>query len=253
MKNKTTFIYLFFIIFFSLYTEGVSAQQRRFRATIISGVNLSQIDGDFQKGYRHKGLNLGLSCAAVFKPNFDISAEMFLNQKGAQPAPTGSPQTSRLYSTVNLNYADMVGLFNFHSFPHKTKDFYRQTIKMGLSYGRLLSSNIEVRYNNINLTEYEQEITKGLIKDDLSFVVGMAWQFTPRLGIMFRHSNSIKRIYEKTKPIPYQAVPSTEREFRYFAPYNFSLQVFYHFISPHKALGVRRNSRNGGGDPLEEL
>lgn len=246
---------LFFLVFVlgCLYTEGAQAQQNRFRATLISGINLSQIDGDLQKGYRHQAYNIGLSSAIIFKPNFDISLEAFYNQKGARPSPQGT-QTSRINSSIDLNYADIVGLFNFHAFPHRSKEFYTQTIKIGFSYGRLLSSHTDIKYNNIRLTEYEQIINKGLLKEDISLVLGMSWQLNPRWGIMFRHTNSLKRIYQKEQPLPSSvSIPNTEKDFRYLMPYNFSLQVFYHFVSPHKAVGIIRNAKNGGGDPLEEL
>jgi Outer membrane protein beta-barrel domain len=236
-----------------LCTEVIQAQSR-FRATVIGGVNLSQIDGDLQQGYRKKNLSVGLSCAAVFKPDLDVSAELFYNPRGARPSPEGSPQSSKLFATMNFQYADAVMLFNFHSFPHKTKDFYRQTLKLGFSYGRLLKSGIDIKYNGrVAQTEYEQELLKGLKKDDISLVVGAAWQFNPRWGVMLRHTSSLRRIYERIGASSTAQIPNSEKDFRFLSPYFFSIQTFYHFVSPHKTLGVRRNKKNGGGDPLEEL
>ncbi len=253
MKKKIFAQIVFLTIIIFCYTEGGAAQSR-FRATIIGGVNLSQIDGDIQQGYRKKNVNIGLSCAAVFKPDFDISLEAFYNPRGAKPVSSGDFQGSKLHATMNLQYADVVGLFNFHSFPHRSKDFYRQTLKLGFSYGRLLKSQVDVKYNGrLSLTEYEQELLKGIRKDDISLVLGVAWQFNPRLGIMFRHTNSLRRIYEKKGSGSFPQIPTSEKDFRYLTPYFFSVQAFYHFVSPHKTLGVRRNKRNGGGDPLEEL
>jgi hypothetical protein len=252
MEKKITTL-LLNILFLSIYTEGVIAQSL-FRATAIGGVNLSQVDGDLQQGYRKKDISVGLSCAAIIRPDFDVSLELFYNPQGAKPASEGSNQTSKLFADMSLHYADVIGLFNFHSIPLKSRSFYRQTIKLGFSYGRLLKSDINIRYNGrIPLEEYDKELLKNLKKEQISLVVGAAWQITPRWGFMIRHTSSFKKIYEKSKFIFSASVPSSEKEFRYLKPYYLSIHTFYHFLSPHKTLGVKSNSRIGNGDPLEEL
>jgi hypothetical protein len=254
LAHMKEFLYIL-IVFFTLNTEGVSAQSR-FRATAIGGVNLSQLDGDYQEGYRRKNACIGLSTAVILRPDFDISLETMYNPRGAQPVPEGTNQQTRYRTTIDLKYADVVFLLNFHAFPSKSKLYYLQTLKMGMSYGRLLNSNVTMRYNNLSFAEYEQQIIKGLRKDDIAFVLGLAWQLSPQIGVMFRHTYSIRRIYELKEPITVTSpafIPIANRDINYLKPYYISLHTFYHFISPHKAVGVRRNKSGGGGDPLEEL
>jgi hypothetical protein len=244
------------IVFFAFHTEGGYAQQSRFRATAIGGVNLSQIDGDFQEGYRRKNVCIGLSSAVIFRPDFDISLEAFYNPRGAQPLPEGTTQQTRYRTTIDLKYADVVALLNFHAFPHKSKLYYVQSLKIGMSYGRLLNSSVAMRYNNLSFAEYEQQIIKGLRKDDIAFILGLGWQLSPQFGFMFRHSYSIRAIYQKKESIfvtPPSFIPIANRDINYLKPYYISLHTFFHFVSPHKAVGVRRNKIGGGGDPLEEL
>ncbi len=243
-------------LFLALNTEGGYAQSR-FRATVIGGINLSQIDGDAQQGYRKKDICVGLSSAYVFRPDFDISLETFYNPRGAQPASLiNSP--NELYRTrIDLKYADVAALFNFHGYPHRSKLYYIQTLKFGVSYGKLLQSNVDMRKGSFRNTDYEQQILKGLRKDDVSLILGVAWQFTPQLGLMIRHTSSLRRIYDKSEPVALfqsPSVPQSNKNLPYLNPYNFSVQVFYHFISPHKAIGVRKSKKgNGESDPLEEL
>jgi Outer membrane protein beta-barrel domain len=249
---------LFYLTIFILLqnTEGLYSQSR-FRATGVIGLNFTQLDGDLQQGYHKKGASLGLSSAIIIKPDFDISLEAFYNQRGARPISVGTSQESRYRTSIDINYADIVTLFNFHAFPSKSKQYYIQTLKIGFSYGKLLNSRIDMRYNNIKFTEYEQQILKGIKKDDISLVLGLAWQITPQLGVMFRHSNSLRRIYENKQPLSAPSpsfIPISHKDIRYLNPYHFSLHTFYHFVSPHKVIGVRKNKRGGsGGDPLEEL
>ena len=240
----------------ALNTEGGYAQNR-FRVTVIGGINLSQIDGDLQQGYRKKDVCLGLSSAYVFRPDFDISLEAFYNQRGAQPASLNDSPEAVYRTLIDLKYADVAALLNFHAYPHRSKLYYIQTIKLGVSYGRLLQSDIEMRKKTIRNTEYEQHFLKSIGKEDVSFLFGLAWQFTPRLGLMIRHTSSLRRIYDKKEhfaTLPTSSVPQSYKDIPYLSPYNFSIQVFYHFISPHKVIGVRKNKKgNGESDPLEEL
>lgn len=245
----------FLSIFLALNTEGGYAQSR-FRATVIGGINLSQIDGDLQQGYRKKDVCFGLSSAYIFKPDFDISLEAFYNPRGAKPASLiDSPM--ELYRTrIDLKYADVAALFNFHGYPHRSKLYYIQTLKFGVSYGRLLKSDVEMLKGTTRNTEYEQQILKDIRKDDVSLILGVAWQFTPRLGLMIRHTSSLRRIYDKSKITnsQFSSIPQGSKNLPYLNPYNFSIQIFYHFISPHKFIGVRKNKKGGGeSDPLEEL
>ena len=244
-------------VFWALNTEGGYAQNR-FRVTVIGGINLSQIDGDFQQGYRKKDVCLGLSSAYIFKPDFDISLEAFYNPRGAQPAPLIDSPDDLYRTRIDLKYADVAALFNFHGYPHKSKLYYIQTLKFGVSYGRLLKSDVEMLKGTTRNTEYEQQLLKGIRKDDVSLILGVAWQFTPQLGLMVRHTNSLRRIYDKRNQLTISQSPSITQQgnknLPYLNPYNFSIQVFYHFISPHKFIGVRKNKKgNGENNPLEEL
>ncbi len=249
-------IICFLSVLLALNTEGGYAQSR-FRATAIGGLNFSQIDGDFQQGYRKKDVCIGISGAYIFKPDFDISLEAFYNPRGTKPAPLIDSPNDLYRTRIDLKYADVAALFNFHGYPHKSKLYYIQTLKFGLSYGRLLKSDIEILKGTTRITEYEQQLLKGIRRDNVNLILGVAWQFTPQLGLMIRHTNSLKRIYDKRNPVTIAQstyVPPGNNNFPYLNPYNFSIQVFYHFISPHKVIGVRGNKKgNGESDPLEEL
>jgi hypothetical protein len=243
-------------IFLASKTEGGYAQNR-FRATAISGINLSQVDGDLQQGYRKKDLCIGLSSAYIFRPDFDVSVEAFYNPRGAQPpalldSPEGVYRTS-----IDLKYADVATLFSFHAYPHKSKLFYIQTLKLGVSYGRLLSSDIEMQKGSTRNTEFEKQLLQGISKNNINLIFGIAWQFTPQFGLMIRHSNSLRKIYDKRELLRLgqsSGIPQSDKNFPYLNPYNFSIQVFYHFLSPHKVIGVIKSKKGGGeSDPLEEL
>jgi hypothetical protein len=244
-----------FCICVALNTEGYA--QNRFRATAICGLNLSQIDGDLQQGYRKKDMCIGLSSAYIFRPDFDISLEAFYSPRGAKPAPLIDSKEDFYRTNIALKYADIATMFSFYAYPHKSKLYYIQTLKVGVSYGRLLRSDIDMRRQSFRNTEYEKQISNALRKDDVSIIVGAAWQFTPQLGLMIRHTSSLRRIYDKREVLTLgqtSSIPQSNKNIPYLSPYNFSIQVFYHFLSPHKVIGTRIGKKGiGESDPLEEL
>jgi hypothetical protein len=241
----------FVFIFFSLKTEG-GVSQNIFRATVASGLNFSQIDGDFQQGYKRKDLNLGLIGDIVVKPNIDFSLELFYNPRGTTPSKYGS-QDSKLYTAIQLKYADVNTMFNYHYTPNKSKTHYIQTLKVGLGYGRLLKSKFSIKQNTFSLDDYEQFLLNNIKKDDFTLILGAAWHLTPRLGIMVRHTSSLNTIFDKRKIDIAQLPANSEKDFKYLRPYFLSFNLIYHIISPHKIVGIRKNVTGGGGDPLEEL
>ena len=73
------------LVSFLFFTEGGYAQAR-FKASAFAGINLGQIDGDRQQGFRKLGASLGLDGSIYLRPDFDISTQLLFNQKGAQPS-----------------------------------------------------------------------------------------------------------------------------------------------------------------------
>ena len=139
------------------FTEGAVLAQTRFSAKVLTGVNLSQIDGDRQQGYRKRGLSLGLNGSIFIAPDFDVSTELWYNQKGAdykKPAGFGE-----FPSTISLNYSEVALLFNYHFLPNRTEQYYTQSLHVGLSYGRLLGSSTAIFKDNQPLTQLETEVT----------------------------------------------------------------------------------------------
>jgi hypothetical protein len=248
---------LLFTFCYFLITNGalIAQSEQHFRASVAAGVNLSQIEGDVQQGYHKLGAALGAKAAYCFKPNFDMSAELLYNSRGCrsnpfEPNPTISDRTVGL--RTELNYADILIASNFHFSPNNAYTFYRQSLQLGVSYGRLLTSKITALRGTFHDIAIEEDLQNTIKKDDIGLVVGYSWFLTPRLGITTKHTVSLRKIYVNPK------TATSNTLYKSFAPYNISVQLTYNFIAPKLNIkgqvekakkAAERKKRN----PLEDL
>jgi Outer membrane protein beta-barrel domain len=250
MKRKIT-LPLFFCL---LLSANLLHAQDRFKAGVAVGLNLTQLDGDLQQGYDKPGLNLGLKGFVIIKPQFDVSAELFFNQKGATYSSSKTlGDTKTLYSIFTFNYADVIFLANFNINPNEAETHYRHTFHTGISFGRLVNSTTSVQRGSIAQTDLEQNITKNYKSNDVSFVIGWSWYITKRMGITLRHTLSLTNMYENPLQISSRDIGTAG--YQSLRSYYFSAQVFYNFISPKK-IGVSKNKKkksNKNDDILDEL
>jgi hypothetical protein len=234
---------------------SIQAQEQHFRASVATGVNLSQIEGDAQQGYHKVGVSIGAKGAYCFKPNFDISAELLYNARGSRDNPFAEalPADSRkLILTSSLNYADVLIAANFHFMPNEAYTFYRQSLQVGVSYGRLLSSNVSVSRGIYQDKTLETHVLDNLKKDDIAFVVGYSFFFTPRLGLTAKHGVSLRSIYGGSPQT------TSSQDYSRFIPYNLTFQLTYNFISPKlnvksQVEKARKAKERRKKNPLEDL
>ncbi|MEM6697615.1 MAG: hypothetical protein AAF806_16255 [Bacteroidota bacterium] len=113
--------HLYFIIFFSfcfLLPSFSDAQTRRFNpkqrfhAGIITGVNLSQIDGDDYSGYDKLGIMGGLQGIALLNRRTKLVTELLYSSKGSRVENEliFQPQKNRVLA---VNYAEVPILIRF--------------------------------------------------------------------------------------------------------------------------------------------
>ncbi len=245
MRNYLKTIILSSFLFF---TEGVFAQAR-FKAAALVGINLSQIDGDHQQGYRKRGVSLGLDGSIYIRPNFDISTQLLFNQKGAQPSRENKNTHNLALNYFSLYYSEVALILNYHFFANPTKQYYTRSFFIGLSYGRLLKSTTTVILNNQPLTALADKVQSAYNPHDYSFMVGGSLLFTPKVGIGLRLTQSISPLYKN----PNYIYPSNETDFDVLKPFFLSLHVFYNFLSPNKTMGLKVKKQKAPKNPLEEL
>ena len=235
-------------VVFLFFTE-VGYAQARFKAAVMMGINMSQIDGDKQQGFRKPGVSLGLNGSIYIRPDFEVNTELLYNEKGAKPNPNDPLMRDINFSTFSLRYSEIALLANYHYSPNSTNTYYTQTLYAGLSYGRLLKSSISILKNNQTDEALESEIVGKLNPHDFSFIVGWSHLFTKRIGITLRYTGTFNFLYKN----PDYRFGYNNTGFQHLKPYFMSLRMFYNLVSPNKTMGLKSKKQKVKSNPLEEL
>jgi hypothetical protein len=223
MKKLTLLSTLFFL----LYTHLPA--QNRFVGGVFAGLNLAQIDGDYQQGYRKKMFGGGIRAAMIVTRNFDIGTELMYNGKGATPSGTDKASRNPNFY-MSMHYAEAALTANFH-FEQNEMGFNQKTFQLGVSYGRLLKSYNEVsKFSTIDINKSNLFLQEKLNNSDVNILVGFAFRFTPRIGFAVRHSYSITPFFERTLPVTRQR--TDQKEYIIGRSYFFSTHLFYDLWTP---------------------
>lgn len=249
-------VYKTFIVAFLLFfIEGGIVAQAYFKATARAGINYSQIDGDYQEGYRKPGVSLGISGSLFIRPDIEIGTELQYNAKGAKPNMSIPANNvgfdNKYFSTFTLKYSEIALFGNFYLNPNFTKKYYTRSVLFGLSYGRLLKSSTTIIKYNTSLTTLETAVESHYNPNDFSFILGFSQLITQKIGVSIRHTRSINYIYEN---LAYKKTSNQNNDvFKNLQSFFLSFHVFYNFVSPNKVMGLRVKKNRPNKNPLEEL
>ncbi len=184
-----------FFIFIFLFSNAVNVAngQQLFKASVLFGQNFSQVDGDYQLGYDRRGTTFGVRGAVLFRPDFDVSVEMLYSEKGTSPTP--SKILTGRYLDIKSRYAEIPLLLNTH-FSRSEYGYYRWTLQAGVSYGRMLKSEIRA-FNNyipdsVNTPSLQYE---NFNTSEFSIVTGASYQFLHRFSLNLRSIISFQSFF----------------------------------------------------------
>ena len=149
-----------------------------FQASVLGGMNLSQIDGDDLFGFHKVGLNGGLRVVAVLDDRWRLGPEILFSQQGAL-RPNSSINFSN-FSRFHLNTLE-VPLMAYY------KD-WRLLAGAGLSYQRLFGYTID-NFEGEDVTD-QFELRENL----LAFNAGVTLLITEQLGVNFRWSKHLTNL-----------------------------------------------------------
>ena len=242
-------------LFFSLVLTTQFYAQSPFKASMLMGVNLSQVDGDLQKGYFHKGINIGIRGGYSVNKRLDMMSELIYQEKGVK-AEDDVGYISGKSLSIDLKYAEIPFTINYHSKPN-AEGFYNWTFHTGLSYGRLLNAKTNASYSvKIDSTKEENLSRVSYNPHEWAFVWGVSYNFRSHFGLRFQHSFSLNKFY--TNPLPKPAYDPRYNDFSYrsFRNYFVSMQLFYDFFAPkykiNKVKKATHTSSKDNAHPLPE-
>lgn len=161
-----------------LFFNPLEAQ--RFKAGLVAGVNLSQIDGDKLHGYNRVGLNAGARVAAMLADSgrWQLSMELLYSQRGSHVTTTDDPNS--IYESIRLNTVQVPVMLNF-------KD-WKLLFSAGLTYSRLINAKVIDRQGN-DISD-NQTYNNNIY----GFVFGGTYFFREDMGLNVRWSKSFTDI-----------------------------------------------------------
>ena len=179
MKKIKFKIILCLLLSFFL-TQQIQAQ--RFKAGLVAGFNMAQIEGDLLNGYHKLGLNGGIKVYTIFNDRWEMGLSFLYSQKGSAAARTD--YLGSTYQKIKLNFVEVPVMVHFNEWKFK--------LGTGLSYARLINYEvIDVLGNDITAQQ--------LYNDNLiSFVVGLSYMSSDHLLFNFRWSKSINNIFDNS-------------------------------------------------------
>ncbi|MEM1318699.1 MAG: outer membrane beta-barrel protein [Bacteroidota bacterium] len=213
--RSTTFLLL---ALFSI--TQINAQDQRFKAGLIAGFNLSQLDGDQYQGFDKFGLHVGVRGVAIISPRVEISTEILLSQKGSRFEDPQNISRDKVQK-INLNYMLVPILFNYLGGYSKEKDLFRSQYSFGVSIGRLIGTEIEENTgDDINFTDAVDLFNKS----DFSALIGYTYYLDHHIGLGVRVSLSTNLIFDVDEtPLP------DDNELRLLRSYLVSGRAIYMF------------------------
>lgn len=176
-RNSIVFSFLLLLI---LFTIDQPAQAQNIRGALITGFNITQVDGDEIFGYHKAGLQLGAAAIIQLDKKWSLSLENVFNQKG-------SKQRARFVDSLDGSYKLR---FNYVEVPlmlHYT-DKERVTVGAGFSWGRLVSVE---EYKNSFRVDSTTLLDGPYKQNDWNILVDVRFRLYKRLKMDIRYAYSI--------------------------------------------------------------
>lgn len=194
----------------------LGAQESRFGAGLVLGLNASQINGDNSGGYNKLGLRVGLRGIAHLSARADLSLDLLYSQRGSRSelvAGGGIP-----VFVIHLVYAEVPLRFTYRDWYEEDGGFYRVYASGGFTYSRLL----QLRFEDTPL-EAEAERFNA---DELALTLALGYLHTPRLGFQVSWSRALTPLYNNRKWLNDVGLPRYPYS---LWPYFLSFETYYLF------------------------
>ena len=184
MLKKSTFLFLIF--FFNIATVN----SQTFKAYITSGINASQIDGDFEVGYNKIGFTGGLGVGVNLNDQSFLSTEFVFSQRGSKNARLD--KESNITGDIHFNYIELPVVYRLNDWYQEEEAYYKVWLEGGLSVGRLITANFKF--------DDPPEFIDDLRTTDLSFVLGGGLNINKHIFVNARFTRSFFPMYVAKTP-----------------------------------------------------
>lgn len=158
------------ICLFSLQLKG-----QQFKGALISGLTLTQIDGDLLSGFNQPGFRGGFHLDSRMNDRWSLALELAFSQAGSRRQLTDAP--GAVLQSVRLNQVEVPVMVQFTEWKFK--------VGAGFAYQRLI--NYKVRdISGADVTSFYP-----FRNNHLSFLTACTYRFNDRWGLVVSWSKSL--------------------------------------------------------------
>ncbi|MEN0006376.1 MAG: porin family protein [Bacteroidota bacterium] len=223
---------LFLITFITDDAFGQKRKRRkrvkqRFRAGVLAGVNISQIDGDLYSGFSKFNFQAGVYGTARFTYQTELVIELLYLGKGSRfgdfRTSRGAQQTN---NSISLNYVEVPFLIR-HKFNDEPKGYF---IEAGISFARLINFSIDQQGTN-SRGIYFEDFSDDFNRNEFSVIGGLGFQFSEHFGMKIRASYGLNRFFDRSDTFEARPVNFGKQEATvlYLRNYRIGLSGIYFF------------------------
>lgn len=181
MKKKTCFKLLIFAL--TLAGNPLSAQQARFKAGVVAGLNFSELTGKNSTDYY--GLNVGILGTARLSKHTQAGIEFLFSQNGEYILPEFYPELE--YGTIWLNHLEIPFHLDWLIGVFEKDQFYDWNLNLGVAYTKLIGYRVE----DLNKVDVTDQIVYGN-KEAYLLQAGTTYHFTKNIGLNLKASLPIR-------------------------------------------------------------
>ena len=162
------------------------AQQPRFRAAVVGGLNAAQIDGDDLAGYNKPGLRGGLRAITYLSPKSDLVFDILYSERGSRRL--GDPTFGSFDNVIRLQYIEVPVMYTIKDWLDEESDYYRVQAYGGLVFSRLFSSNV------LNAPPFDEQ-QDNFNQFSLGFTLGAAYNLSDAFSIGIHFNRNLTWLY----------------------------------------------------------
>jgi len=185
----------------------MATNAQSFKASIIGGINASQVSGDELGGFNKAGVMFGGSAILPVTPKSDVAMELLFIQKGSK-TPTSKDNSNTVYYKMSLNYLEVQINYTYHT-----------SKKIGLHVGPTFGVLVGEKEEDIagELTERPE-----FQKTEIGIAGGLSFHFSEKVGLYMRLSNSLLPIRKMGADTKYFKSGQYNSGLAFFLTYTFS-------------------------------